>query len=355
MYLCSMNVSPQRIVRLAWVSLVFVHLVIIAGSVVRMTGSGMGCPDWPMCFGYAIPPTDAETVTWRSDRNFQQGQMIVHAWHEDGETSDRLLIAKSDFTTGTEFDPEKWTVYDKHDYTHFNPTHTWIEFINRLIGAVTGIPVLLLFFASFLFAIRRKAWRTFLLAFAVLFMLGFEAWLGKLVVDGNLIPGSITIHMFGAMVLVFLLLVIIRMHQGKEKRVLPTAAFVFLLAAFILSLAQILIGTQVREEIDLMVKAGVLPRAEWIDHLSTTFLVHRSFSWLVLAVNALWVFLALRNAVRVPEIRWTVVLLLVQLFGGVILTYAGMPAALQPVHLLGGILLFGVLWSALLRVRVANA
>lgn len=355
MYLCSMNVSPQRIVRLAWISLVFVHLVIIAGSVVRMTGSGMGCPDWPMCFGYAIPPTDVETVSWQTGRSFEKGQMIVHSWEEEDGSVDRLLIAKSDFTSGEAFNAENWTVYDKHDYTHFNPTHTWIEFINRLIGAVTGIPVLLLFFASFFFAIRRKAWRTFLLSFAVLFMLGFEAWLGKLVVDGNLIPGSITIHMFGAMVLVFLLLVIIRMHQGKEKHFVPTTAFVFLLAAFILSLVQILIGTQVREEIDLLVKAGVLPRSEWIDQLSTTFLVHRSFSWLVLAVNAVWVFLALRTKVRIPEIKWAVALLLVQLLGGVILTYAGMPAALQPLHLLGGILLFGVLWSALLRVRVLKA
>ncbi|MDG1055637.1 MAG: COX15/CtaA family protein, partial [Schleiferiaceae bacterium] len=122
--------------RLATISLVFIFLVILAGSVVRATGSGMGCPDWPQCFGYTIPPTDVETLTWRTGRSFEEGQMIL--------LKDQFWVATADFTTGDAFAPENWTLFDRHDYNIFNPVHTWIEFINRLIGALSGLPVLAL-------------------------------------------------------------------------------------------------------------------------------------------------------------------------------------------------------------------
>ncbi len=346
-----MTINDSLIKRLAWVSLVCVHLVIIAGSVVRMTGSGMGCPDWPMCFGYAIPPTSVEQVTWSEGRDFKKGQMIVHAFEVDGITEDRLLVATGSFTTGPNFDASLWKVYDKHDYSIFNPVHTWIEFINRLIGAFTGLPVLLLTFASFILALRKKRWAVFILALATLFMLGFEAWLGKLVVDGNLIPGSITIHMFGAMVLVVLLLAIIRMVGERSRVDVPKRARVLILVSLIFALIQVLWGTQVREEVDFLVHSGVTDRSTWVDQLSGLFDIHRSFSWLVLLLNAGWIFLLYKDGLRLRTMTLTIILLTVQILGGVILTYAGMPAALQPVHLFGGIVMFGVLWYATLFTR----
>ena len=66
-------------------------LVMLAGSVVRMTGSGMGCPDWPKCFGYTIPPTGIETLTWAPNRSFDEGNIII--------IQEKLLVATSDFVS----------------------------------------------------------------------------------------------------------------------------------------------------------------------------------------------------------------------------------------------------------------
>ena len=124
-------------------SVILVYLVIAAGAIVRMTGSGMGCPDWPKCFGYYIPPTNIAELTWVSEKIFEKGQMIIY--------NDELKMSKRDFISGSDFNPKNWQDYTKHDYSVFNPLHTWVEFINRLIGVVCGISVLILGFYSIQF------------------------------------------------------------------------------------------------------------------------------------------------------------------------------------------------------------
>ena len=81
---------------IAKTALILVYLVIVAGALVRMTGSGMGCPDWPKCFGYYIPPTELSQLTWSPNRDFKKGQVIIK--------DEVLLVAKFNFKTKTKFE-----------------------------------------------------------------------------------------------------------------------------------------------------------------------------------------------------------------------------------------------------------
>ncbi len=152
--------APWLLRFLRW-AIVLNLLVMLAGSVVRMTGSGMGCPDWPKCFGLAVPPTRAEQVTWSPEASYHQGQMILR----DGA----FWLAQADHAPQPEFNQQLWSKYTRHDYAVFNPVHTWIEFLNRLLGVLLGIPVLLATAASFVH-IRRHPWWDVTM-FAVLFTL----------------------------------------------------------------------------------------------------------------------------------------------------------------------------------------
>ena len=69
--------SNRNYKRLVLINLVLVFLVIAAGAFVRMTGSGMGCPDWPKCFGYLIPPTERAQLDWKPQHQYKKGQVII--------------------------------------------------------------------------------------------------------------------------------------------------------------------------------------------------------------------------------------------------------------------------------------
>jgi len=186
-------------------SFLLVMLVIFAGSMVRMTGSGMGCPDWPKCFGYLIPPTTEKDVFWKSNFNYKKGVMILK--------NKKFYSAKNDFLSSHEFISSNWLEYTKHDYNEFSVMNTWFEFINRLIGAIAGIATLIMFVFSLNY-IKNKPTITFMSFFVVLSMI-FQAWLGKLVVDSNLSPYKITVHMFMAILILCLIVLIYRKSDAK--------------------------------------------------------------------------------------------------------------------------------------------
>ncbi|HMI07180.1 MAG TPA: COX15/CtaA family protein [Flavobacterium sp.] len=324
----------KRFTSVAKITLVLVYLVIIAGALVRMTGSGMGCPDWPKCFGYYIPPSDIKELTWAPNREFEKGQVIIK--------DEALLVADGDFTTGTEFDPKQWRPYTKHDYAIFNPTHTWIEYVNRLVGALAGIATFMMAVFSLSFWKEKK--KITLLSWLAVFLMGFQGWLGATVVYSVLNPIKITLHMVVALVIVAVVLYIIRKASGNIVSFGNDRLFKnVLLAALLLTLIQVVLGTQVRQYVDEQVKVfGYGNMQSVLENPIANFYVHRSFSVLIFALN---LFLFLRNRklqLGFDKLNRVMLLIGIEIISGVIMYYFAFPFGSQAIHLVIASLLFGV-------------
>lgn len=325
-------------------ALVLVYLVIIAGALVRMTGSGMGCPDWPKCFGYYIPPTEEKELLYTVGKEYSKGQVIIK--------NESLLVAKEDFVAPNNFENTKWEKYTKHDYAIFNPFHTWVEYLNRLVGALAGIACLITLFISFSYWKENKKLALFNLL--ICFLMGFQAWLGKTVVDSVLNPYKITTHMLAALLIVAVQLYVIYAVQEKKSNKKSDAEFKWVLyAALVLTVIQIIFGTQVRESVDTIVEAG-LPKEIWIQNPKGGFLTHRSFSLLVVAANA---FLFWRNrsiSLGFEKMNWILAVLCLEIASGIAMYYFDFPFGSQTIHIVMATLLFGIQLYLVLENRKQN-
>lgn len=325
-------------------TLIAVYVLILVGGIVRSTGSGMGCPDWPKCFGQWVPPTSAEELPenykekyaeYRHQKNIRFAKYLEAFGFS--ETANAIL--------------EDESIKEEAD---FNPVKTWIEYLNRVVGVVIGF----LIFAVFVFSIRfRKTHLSLtILSFATFVLVGFQGWIGSFVVSTNLTPWTVTVHMFLAMVIVALLIYLMDKAGKSELDVqqlsteLSLVTKTLVLLCMVTLLIQILFGTQVREAID-RVATQIHDRGSWISALGSVFIVHRTFSWVVLILNALLV-AKLWKTGRVNRFTLSVILLIL----GTVLTGAGMawfsvPPFLQPVHLLLATITFGVQFLLMLRVN----
>lgn len=326
----------------AKIALVLVYLVIVAGAVVRMTGSGMGCPDWPKCFGYYIPPTDASELRWQPNKTFKKGQVII--------VQESLQVAKQDFTASETFNKSNWSPYTKHDYAIFNPVHTWIEFINRLFGALAGLGTLLLAILSLSYWRTRKVVTLF--AWLVVFAMGLQAWLGATVVYSVLEPVKITVHMVMALVIVALLLFVINDTDKPNPKIkFDPLVSRLLFLALVISLLQIVLGTQVRQFVDEQIDlVGENSMHLWLQQPSIQFYVHRSFSILVVLLNLYVAYLITQRNLGLGKIRWVVLLLLLEVITGMGMYYFHFPFGSQPLHLVLASVLFGIQCYLLLEV-----
>lgn len=302
----------RRFRLLAATTVAAVYFLILVGGIVRASGSGMGCPDWPKCFGRWIPPTHESQLP----ANYQE--IYGHRGYGDAP---------------------------------FNAVKTWIEYVNRLIGVVIGLLIFATLLAAFVFWRRDRAivW----LSLAAFVLVGFQGWLGSVVVSTNLAPWMVTVHMLVALVIVALLIYVLVRSQRETAPDAPAArepdgalrwGFALVLA---LSLVQIVLGTQVRERVDEVAATGA-ERASWIEQLGGVYAGHRAFAAVVVAANLALIWWLRRSGALGIEHRArrrlalaVVGLLLVEAAVGVLLSALALPPFLQPIHLLFASLLVG--------------
>ena len=290
--------------------------LIMVGGIVRASGAGLGCPDWPKCYGLWIPPMQV-----------------------------------SDVPAG-------------FDLASFNALKTWTEYINRLIGVLVGFFIT----ANFLSSIRYRKTKpsVTISSFTALVLVLFQAWLGGQVVRSGLSTGIITLHMLLAMIIVGVLLfasfkskeefVLIRLHASQKRQFLNYG-----IALGILVIIQMILGTQVREGVDTIKDVLLAPnRSLWIEELGLVYKVHRSFSWVLLLTTIafsyrFFTYYSALSSTERKENRLFIILsvaipigIVSQVLVGVGLQWLHMPGLLQVLHLIGVALLLSVLFIYML-------
>ena len=328
------------------ISIVIVYLVILAGGIVRMTGSGMGCPDWPKCFGFLIPPTERSQLEWKSNSEYNKNQIVI--------INDKLFYANDKFKSKSKFEMSNWSEYTKHNYSKFNVYHTWIEYINRLIGAIAGLSVLILFVNSLKFLKTKKIITG--LSFLALIAIIFQAWLGKMVVDSNLTANAITVHMLMAIILLFILFSILAISNPSKKRVkISRNISILVLISIVLLLIQIITGTEVRKFIDIKMELlNYTEKDRWIENISSSFSFHRSFSWAIIIVNSLIYFYARKSGLKLKIIHIVNTLIFFQISSGIIMYYFHFPFSSQPIHLLISTMIISIQFYFLLLYKTSK-
>lgn len=291
-----------------------VFLLILIGGIVRGSGAGMGCPDWPKCFGMWVPPTDAAQLPV----DYQQ-------------------------------------IYAERGYadTTFNVVKTWTEYLNRLFGVLTGL---------FIIANLIAAWRAFAksnrrvvgLSLAALAMVLVQGAVGAFVVMSNLHQGIITIHLLIALMIVCLLLAARlyskAVHFAEVAEVLAKTRWQSL-AVLVLMLIQIILGTQVREMIDA---AGEGEKTDVLRGLGPIYTMHKNF-WMVVTMGVVYLVYVMQRDFGSQSLKnYGIFALLItgmQVFTGVALNQFGLPPAPQALHILFSSVAFTSLFALSLQLN----
>jgi cytochrome c oxidase assembly protein subunit 15 len=303
----------KKFKRFAFAATVATYFQIFVGGLVRISGAGLGCPDWPTCFGRWFPPTDV-----------------------------------------TQLPPDI-------DPAQFNFVLAWIEYVNRLIGMIVGLLIAITAIWALTRMIRYpRIWIPSALAAILVAHLG---WQGGQMIEAELDPIMVSIHMGLAFVIACLMVYTTQQAYFAQHGLTPSAGislsglrlWVFVLIA--ISVLQVVLGTSVRAAFEFVaLKFPFSPQSTWLSDVRSITNIHTVLG--IVVTIAAWVVgariirqLSSDSAV-VRQITWAVIILATgQALLGVILVMAGWPDLLQIYHLLLSSLFIGILILLLSALR----
>lgn len=340
--------SARRLHALTLLTLFLTFDLTLFGAFTRLTDSGLGCPDWPGCYGNASP---------------------AGARHE-------IALAESAQPTGP--------------VTH---AKAWIEMLHRYLA--TGVGGLILVLAAATAWARRAQRRAATTAhnaaalstwwpLATLVWVCVQGAFGALTVTWKLYPAIVTLHLLGAVALLALLCIqAVRYRQAAERRApagVPPALRALLWTAMVLLLAQIALGGWVstnyavlacsefptcqgswwppmnfRQGFDVWRELGMDSSGALLEFAALTAIhyTHRLAAYLVFAVLGLLAWRLWRIPALRPQARWLAGLALLQLATGLGNVLLGWPLAAAVLHTGGAAALAVVLTWALCESRAA--
>jgi cytochrome c oxidase assembly protein subunit 15 len=271
------------------------YMLIFIGGLVRVSGAGLGCPDWPKCFGRWIPPTDVAQLPPNIDPSL------------------------------------------------FNFTLAWIEWLNRLAGMVVGI-IIAVTAVMALFVARRYP-RILWPAVAAGLLTAFQGWQGSVVITSELEPLVVTVHGVIAMIIVSLLIWVTQQSyyefhpEEQGANYMPKGAPRWLTLIWLAAIVQVILGTRMREGLEIVSdRHPLMSPAEWIAKVGAVSHVHMGLGILVVAVTWWIGNKVLKGTERLtPLVRqamiWSIVIGMLQVISGALFIFFDLPAIVRVFHL----------------------
>ena len=294
--------SNKFFFRSAFISTILSYLLIFIGGLVRVSGSGLGCPDWPKCFGRWVPPTSLEQIP-------------------------------------THIDP-----------TAFNIVLAWIEYGNRMLGVIVGVAIIIMTAIAIIYF--RNNSKIFYSSIISLFLVAANGGLGAIVVSSVLNPFVVSLHMILALFLVSVLSYSTIESYKLTNSDKLTSIFlskkisISLIALWCLIVIEILLGTGIRTNIELIaIDNPLFSKGELLNALNSYKYLHSvlGFSLLFLSIYLCNLFKDDFFGLSKQLVYFIFGMIMFQIFLGELMIFFELPQLTRLFHTWGSSWLVGII------------